>query len=327
MYVFKYPSVIGIEITNRCNLNCIHCINSSSINDKQELSFDTIKLIIDYMHQHGIICLDISGGEPFLHPRIYDILEYAYSRNLNISMATNGTFLTQDNINILKQYSVSTRVSYDGYNEDTFSIVRGKGIYQKVYNNVKNAIISNLGITLVTVLHANNVDNVELYIKTAKELGVRKLRLMPFVPDGRGSNSGLKFMSPLQWKYILENYEKWAKYYGIKIALDSPLMSITHHLVCPCVVGKFYLVIKSNGDAVPCALLDMPIGNIYHNTIDEIWQSPTLTEINDISLLNEECHQCEYLQACAGGCRGMAYKIKGSYLCKDPLCWLQSQNK
>lgn len=327
MYHFKYPSIIGVEITNKCNLRCLHCINSSSYDDKKEMSFEKIKEIIDYMQFHGVGCLDISGGEPLLHPDLEKILDYGVQKGINLSLATNGLLLTQEYVELFIKHEVSIRISYDGYDELSCSKIRGKGVFEHVLTNIKKAISKGLEPTLVSVLHSENVCEAEKYVESVSGLGVKKLRLMPFAPIGRGERSGMHMVSPTQWKYILNNFQSWGARHGVLVVVDSPLMAITHDLVCPCVVGKLYLVIKTNGDAIPCSLLNYPIGNIYQNTIDEIWNSSVMQEINDLSKLNEECQNCVYLKACSGGCRGMAYLMKGSFLCKDPLCWLQSQNK
>ena len=279
------------------------------------------------MHSHGLVCLDYSGGEPLLHKDLVKMLDYGCKKGLNQSIATNGLLLTQDAIDLLNRYHVTVRISYDGYDEPSYSKIRGEGLFEIVLNNIKRAISKGMEITLVTVLHSENVYDTKRYIESVADLGVKKLRLMPFVPIGRGAVSNLSMISPEQWKYILVNFQVWGNQLGVMVVVDSPLMSITHGLVCPCVVGKFYLVIKTNGDAIPCPLLNCSLGNIYHNTIDEIWHNSIMKEINDLSLLNKECLDCEHLHACAGGCRGLAYTMKGSYLCKDPLCWLQSQNK
>ena len=67
--------------------------------------------------------------------------------------------------------------------------------------------------------------------------------------------------------------------------------------------------------------------NEKYETIENIWSNKFFDEINDVSNLKEECKICKYKEKCSGGCRGMAYTMKGDYLCKDPYCWLKSQNK
>lgn len=327
MYRFKYPSQIGIEITNKCNFHCKHCINESTFNSASFMPVAVVKGIMDYMYERGLLCLDISGGEPLLYPNLKEVLLYGASKELTMSVASNGYLLTDDIIKLLIDCNVSLRVSYDGYDEISYSYVRGKGLFDKVEHNILRALELGKLVTLVATIHEANFKEVKNYLENAKKMGVRKIRLMPFVSIGRGASSGLKMISANQWKYILENFPKWEEEYKITINIDSPLMAITKGGQCPCVVGKLYVVIKPNGDVIPCALLNKVIGNIYKQSLDEIWKCDTLKEINNTELLNDECQKCRYLFACSGGCRGLAYTLKGDFLCKDPFCWLPSQNK
>lgn len=327
MYRFKYPSEIGVEITNQCNFDCKHCINNSSYDDNHYLEYDTINKIIRYMVERGIVCLDLSGGEPLLHKDINKIIETAYSNDLTISIATNGYLLDEKKIDFFKNKNVSVRISFDGYDDNTYKIIRGENKFDRVIKNISLAVKKGLKISLVTVLHSKNVKNAKEFIKKAKELGVSKIRFMMYVNQGRGKNSDLKMLSVGDWKYILENHRKWGEEYQMEVCIDSPLMAITEKMECPCIVGKLCIVIKANGDVIPCALLNKKIGNIFEKSIDEIWKSPIIDELNNTDLLNEECKKCKYKEKCAGGCRGLAYLMKGDYLCKDPYCWIQSQNR
>lgn len=327
IYRFKYPSQISVEITNKCNFACEHCINESGIKDMTEMSYTKIKEIIDYMQIKGIVCLDFSGGEPLLHNDFEDIIKYAYKSNMNISVASNGYLLNDKMLRLLKETEATLRISYDGPNENIYSLIRGINKYDVVKNNIIKAVNSGIVTNLVTVLHKGNIKYLDQIISDAKTFGINKLRLMPYVKIGRGKQSKLEMLSVDEWKYLIENHKKMSEETGVEIAIDSPLMAITEKAVCPCLVGKLCLVIKANGDAIPCALLNKTVGNIYNETIEEIWKNKFFDEINDTSKLKEECKTCKYKEECAGGCRGLSYTLKGDYLCKDPYCWIKNQNK
>lgn len=56
------------EITNRCNLNCMTCYNSSGLNRKiHEIAIEQIKQILDICSKYGAKCFLLAGGEPSLH--------------------------------------------------------------------------------------------------------------------------------------------------------------------------------------------------------------------------------------------------------------------
>lgn len=70
-------SEIALEIIQKCPNNCIYCSSCSSWDAESQLSFDVIKSVIDDMNELGIKKLCLSGGEPFLHENIIEIIGYA----------------------------------------------------------------------------------------------------------------------------------------------------------------------------------------------------------------------------------------------------------
>jgi radical SAM protein with 4Fe4S-binding SPASM domain len=59
-------------------------------------------------------------------------------------------------------------------------------------------------------------------------------------------------------------------------------------------------------------------GNLYHNSLQEIWHFPQTQKIKRIKTSEvKECNQCEYLYLCGTGCRKIAYDIHGSLYAKD----------
>ena len=73
---------ITIEITQRCPNYCIHCSSLSSLNCSTQLSFDDIRNVIDDAVSLGAELICISGGEPFMHPQITDIIRYVHSKQV-----------------------------------------------------------------------------------------------------------------------------------------------------------------------------------------------------------------------------------------------------
>lgn len=81
-----------LEITDRCILNCIHCSTNASRNlDNDEgLKYDEICSIISDFCSCGGSILEISGGEPTLHPSLFKIVDFAKSKNLEVRLYTAG---------------------------------------------------------------------------------------------------------------------------------------------------------------------------------------------------------------------------------------------
>lgn len=88
---------------------------------------------------------------------------------------------------------------------------------------------------------------------------------------------------------------------------------------CCCEYKKDAIAIKPNGDVTPCtSFTDLIFGNLYHNSLQEIWHFPQTQKIKRIKTSEvKECNQCEYLYLCGTGCRKIAYDIHGSLYAKD----------
>ena len=79
------------EIIESCPNNCKFCSSNSCIDKKQIISFEDFKRVIDYfINKGGIEELSLSGGEPFLHPNLFDMVEYATSRGIKTVIFTSG---------------------------------------------------------------------------------------------------------------------------------------------------------------------------------------------------------------------------------------------
>ena len=79
------------EIIEKCLNNCKFCSSNSNCNKIQIIEFEDFKRVIDYfMNNGGIEELSLSGGEPFLHPDIIKMVEYAKALNIRTVIFTSG---------------------------------------------------------------------------------------------------------------------------------------------------------------------------------------------------------------------------------------------
>ena len=82
---------VGLYVTERCLQNCRFCFNWK-VDDKLDaidMDFSHIRYILDESKQIGHSYLTITGGEPFLHPHITDIIDYAHDLGFMINILTN----------------------------------------------------------------------------------------------------------------------------------------------------------------------------------------------------------------------------------------------
>ena len=81
---------IVLEITDACNLKCIHCYNDSGKKRRNELTLEEIYKLIDEAKRIGVLRVNVSGGEPLVHPHFFEIAEYIRDCSLGLELFTNG---------------------------------------------------------------------------------------------------------------------------------------------------------------------------------------------------------------------------------------------
>ena len=102
------PLYVAWQVTNECNLACLHCIEESGPGKafRDELDEGQIFNILEQFMDHQIPYLSFSGGEPMVHPHFFKMVEYVCSRDGELKIETNGHFLTPENCARLKELGV-----------------------------------------------------------------------------------------------------------------------------------------------------------------------------------------------------------------------------
>ncbi|MCM8787652.1 MAG: radical SAM protein [Candidatus Omnitrophica bacterium] len=95
----KYPlKSIYFYISGACNMNCKHCWIEPDFDDFSKASFLDLELFSDILEQAkplGLVSIKLTGGEPLLHPKIFEILDIIKKYDLRLIIETNGTFCTE----------------------------------------------------------------------------------------------------------------------------------------------------------------------------------------------------------------------------------------
>lgn len=122
-----HPLILQVQVTKRCNLSCFYCYrDAENIKDKDDMTLQTFKCLIDQASQLGTRWVRLLGGEPLIRNDIGQMVDYVKSKGMLCEMNTNGYFLTQ-RIHQLTNLD-SLVISIDGA-EHTHDLCRGKGSY------------------------------------------------------------------------------------------------------------------------------------------------------------------------------------------------------
>lgn len=130
-----YPTVLELQLTNRCNLKCLMCVVTKDEQAKVDIQNvrENIREIIPFLKRASF-----SGGEPFLIDEYYDIWQDFIELNpsCRISVNTNGTILDDRVKYFLNNLRFNISVSVDGLNQKTFETIRVNANKEQVYDNL-----------------------------------------------------------------------------------------------------------------------------------------------------------------------------------------------
>lgn len=193
----QHSCLTVIEITDRCNLSCPTCYAGSSPTYGRHRTLEEVKKMLDtiVINEKEPDVVQISGGEPTLHPQFFEILDYAKTLPIkHLMLNTNGIEIAKDFefAKRLKSYAPDFEIylQFDSFKEEALMSLRGanlKKIREKALQNLNEL---NLSTTLVVTLQKGlNDDEIGSIIDFAlKQKCVRGVTLQPTQIAGRLEN-------------------------------------------------------------------------------------------------------------------------------------------
>jgi uncharacterized radical SAM superfamily Fe-S cluster-containing enzyme len=163
----QHTCIALVEITSNCNLKCPLCFAGSGPGGTN-IDFDTYRRMVDrYVHLEGVAdVLQLSGGEPTLHPDLVRMVRYACEQPIQAVMVnTNGIRLAHDEALVAELATMRDRLEvylqFDGFDDRTSLALRGEALVQTKLRAVEALARHDLRCTLVcTVDHNTNLHEV-----------------------------------------------------------------------------------------------------------------------------------------------------------------------
>lgn len=325
-HAYTGPSFIQIDITNNCNNNCIGCwCNSPLLGDRrlspevksQTLPFELIKSLLDELSRMGAREIYYAGGgEPFMHPRIMDILEYTKKKGLICYVNTNLTLIDREAAGRLVDLGVDhltvsvwagtpqtyakTHPNKTGATflqiKDTLTYLNSfkkaaKKPYIKVYHVVSNInyddIFEMVDFAIDTrseSLEFTVIDTIPgatdclLLDREQASAVVRKCDILKSAMDG------VRFKDRLEVLNFDHFYRRISNSFAGMGQYDRGLLD-----GLPCYVGWTFARVLADGNVNSCLKSHrFPVGNIYSERFSKIWNSPGQKEFRRNALSPKE---------------------------------------
>jgi MoaA/NifB/PqqE/SkfB family radical SAM enzyme len=173
-----FPDRVYVESTNVCNLDCIMCPTGMHIDTRPKgfMDWELYTSIIDEIAPFAHAVVLHSWGEPLLHPRIIEMIEYANERGLWTETSTNATKLTEEVARKILEAGLNRiYLSMDGLTKETYERVRVKGKFEEVRGNIerfldlKHELNSPVEADIHIVRLSETDAEVEEFVKTWKK--------------------------------------------------------------------------------------------------------------------------------------------------------------
>ena len=337
-----FPAHPVWEMTNKCNLRCIHC-HAYGGDENDELNTEEAKRLFDQLAEvPEFRMLAFTGGEPLVRSDLFELLAYSKALGFTNTLATNATLIDDKVAMRLKEHGVViAAVSLDGFDAKTHDMIRVQpGVFDAAMEGIKG--LNRAGILLhinITVMDYN-FPELERMMSLIDELNAGILLIYQLVPVGRGRDISdvaldvegnerlIRFMVETQSKIkaIIEPVagpQYWSHLLKKSGINNGPLMWLAEKVFHGCSAGRGFVYIKPDGDVWPCPFIEVSAGNIKEKPFDQIWKGSQLIKDlrNRETLLEGSCGSCEYKKIC-GGCRGRAWAMTGDCMAEDPLCFI-----
>lgn len=250
---------VSLEIIQKCLNQCLHCSSNSTYESHMKLSYQTIVEVIDDITVLNASRLCLSGGEPFLHPDIIDIITYAVSKGLVLDVYSCG---------VVGEYSNETSISVDYFlkcksiglhrvmfnlqaaNADLYSKIMGRNNFDVVIQSIKNANLAGVETEIHFVPMKLNIDEVDQLLDLVEKIGVKNTSFLKLVPHGRAKiNKDKILLSDLETEKLQKKLFE-LKLQGKNIRIGLPFTKNSEENSCHAVREKLY--IKYDGSVFGC---------------------------------------------------------------------------
>jgi MoaA/NifB/PqqE/SkfB family radical SAM enzyme len=271
----RAPLYVAWQLTNECNLACLHCIEESgpgkAFPDEmtREQTFAVLRQLVD----SEVPYISFSGGEPMLHPHFFEMVEFACAGGAELKIETNGHFLTPEACARLKELGVKgVQVSLDGASPETFGRMRVRGNFAATIEGIRNLQQAGVPIEINFSPTSFNAHEIGTAIDLAWSLGAHSFYTGRTMYTGNAVKTWSK-LTPTEEQYevlFAEIYRKVDEYQG-RMRVHFHEMGLLDELRYRLHNPAALLIVLPNGLVKLINALPFVCGDLRHESLIDIW--------------------------------------------------------
>lgn len=352
----KKPVIVW-NMTRRCNLKCVHCYAHAL----EEEGIDDIptqkgKELIDDLASFGAPVMLFSGGEPLVRKDLPELAMYAREKGMRAVISTNGTLITKEKAQELKDVGLSyVGISMDGGEEihDRFRSVPGS--YKKALQGIENCQEVGLKVGLRFTINKRNAGEVPKLFTLLRERDIPRICFYHLVYSGRGSELIKEDLNHQETRAMVDLIMDETRRLFDE-GKPKEVLTVDNHADGPYVWLRLLKENKkraeevfellqfnegnSSGRGIGCISWDGKVhadqfwrqhtfGNVLERPFSEIWDDTSIELLSKLKNKKDHvggrCAKCRFLTICGGNFRARAEAYHGDIWAEDPACYLTDE--
>ena len=290
-------SEISIEILQRCPNRCIYCSSHSNPQATHLIPFEIIKNVIDDAKNLGCKTVCLSGGEPFLHPQILDIISYIAKQQLTCYVYTSGIYMKDEVYSSLpNEYIEAIRGMVDKviFNVEAdsstlYDQIMGTDVggFDMMKKSINDCVSSGLVVETHVVPMQVNFKHLKSIFEMCYQLGVSKVSILRLVLQGRAlENLSLVKLSGEDSREVTKLIKALNEAYKGKVRIGLPYSDSNCRIYCKAATDK--INVRYDGNVYPCEvfkddLLNTKLGcepnNVWKDSFYDIYQNSSYLNV------------------------------------------------
>lgn len=307
-----FPQMIQFEITLRCPFHCSQCYKKMLA--KQDMDFDYLNIIIKQAVKNEVKLITLNGGEPFLYPRIYDLLISIGELGIITNIFSSGFNLTNEIIMLLEKYNnLNIYISINGSTKEVNSLSR-EGFDVSI-SAIRRLSKYNIKFGINWVARHDNILDFPNILELCRRYSVSIIS----ITSNKLTGSGI-IQSSLEKNdiFLLSNYINCRENLFPSIFIESCFSMLSTQVIgnkssfsAHCYAGISNCTINCNGTFQPCTHLKYPEN---YDSIQTYWHnSQVLKELRNFPPNRlSPCCSCEYNKICSL-CRAMSFETYSNF--------------
>ncbi len=316
-----FPTVLDVNVTNRCNLRCAFCYNDDNPAQRSdELTTDELFRMVDEAatYKAGFF---LGGGEPFVRSDIYDLIGRIKARGLPVGVVTNATLLEGRDVDRLLRDGLDVAVvSLHGTEEIHDRLVGAPGSWRRAMETLRLLAkgMRAPGPLVNYVLSEDSPEDLGPFLEAMREIDnvVARLAHLSFLtPDERRAQddawrAAFHGAPAPVLNHVREvpdgTFERLVKILEdprYARVLTKPVLSAAERrswysgawdVMRRCVFVWHSTLINANGDVLPCQYYGVPMGNVRDEPLAVIWNNDAYREFRTVLKkgLLPGCNRC-----------------------------------